>query len=79
MTRLDGLLDALFCQVLVRLLGDDSVGQALKTERFDLGSANESTLRSLRAPKWILSVEEVLVDKKLFNVGLIEIGGGWYT
>lgn len=77
--RFDGLLDAFFCQVLVRLLRDYSVGQALKTERFDLGSANESTLRSFRAPKWILSVEEVLVDKKLVNVGLIEVGGRWYT
>ena len=61
--RLDGLLDALFRQVLVRLLGDDSVGQALEAERFDLGSANESTLGPLRAPKWILSAEEMLVDK----------------
>ena len=77
--RFYGLLDTLFCQVMVRLFGDNSVGQALKTECFDLGSANESTLRSFRAPKWILSIEEVLVDKKLVNMGLVEVGSRWYS
>ena len=74
MARLYCLLDAFFCQILICFLWDYSIWKALEAERSYFGRAYEATVCWLGRTKWLLTIEQMLVNQKLINMLLIDFG-----